>query len=75
MRHISEHNGQHNRVTAVLEAGVFSFNVSLNTTLGELASRLVDLGERHREALLSIGIAKSRDATGYRGSEKSPARH
>jgi hypothetical protein len=58
MRHISEHDGRQNRVTAVLEAGILSFDIPITTTLEELAGRLVHLGERHREALLSVEITK-----------------
>jgi hypothetical protein len=58
MRHISEHDGRQHRVTAVLEAGILSFDVPITTTLDELAGRLVELGERHRQALLSVEITK-----------------
>ena len=58
MRHISEHDGRQNRVTAVLEAGILSFDIPITTTLEELAGRLVDLGERYREALVSVEITK-----------------
>jgi hypothetical protein len=59
MRHISEQDGRQNRVTAVLESGIFSFDIPMSTTLGELAGRLVHLGERYREALLSVEITKT----------------
>ena len=58
MPHLSNYDGRQNRVTAVLEAGVLSFDIPITTTLEELAGRLVHLGERHREALLSVGITK-----------------
>ena len=63
MRHISAHDGRQNHVTAVLEAGILSFEISITATLEELAGRLVHLGERHREALLSVEITKNRDTT------------
>ena len=65
MRHISEHDGRQNRVTAVLEAGILSFDISITTTFEELAGRLVRLGERHRETLRSVEITKNRDSTGH----------
>jgi len=60
MRHLSNYDGRQNRVTAVLEAGILSFDISTTATLEELAGRLVRLGERHREALLSVEITKKK---------------
>jgi hypothetical protein len=62
MRDISDHDGRQNRVTAVWEARILSFDISITTTLEELAGRLVRLGERHREALLGVEITKTKDA-------------
>jgi hypothetical protein len=56
MPHLSNYDGRQNRVTAVLEAGILSFDISTTSTLEELAGRLVHLGERHHEALLSVEI-------------------
>jgi hypothetical protein len=67
MEHISDHGGRQNRVTAVLEAGILTFDISITTTLEELAGRLGHLGERHRETLRSVEITKNwgRDAAGH----------
>ena len=48
------------QVVAAFEAGVFSFDISDASTLGDLATRLADLGERHGEALTAVQITKTR---------------
>jgi hypothetical protein len=46
------------RVTAVFEAGAFSFEVSEGATLEQLARRLAHLGRRHGEALTAVQVTK-----------------
>lgn len=58
MPHLSGHDVRQNRVTAVLEARVLSFDISSSTTLWELARRLRRFGQWHHEALLSVEITK-----------------
>jgi hypothetical protein len=58
MHRISHQDRFKNRVTAVFEAGAFSFDVSEGATLGQLARRLAHLGRRHGEALTAVQVTK-----------------
>jgi len=49
------------RVTAVFEAGSFSFEMPDRATIAELARRLTDLGEQHAEALTAVVITAKTD--------------
>jgi len=48
-----------NRVMALFEASLELFELPRAATLGDLADRLVELSERHGEALIRIDVRMS----------------
>lgn len=65
MQRIFYQDRSKNRVTAVFEAGAFSFEMSESATLQQLARRLAHLGRRHGEALTAVQVTKGWKRPGH----------
>ncbi len=49
----------HNHVTAVFEAGTYSFAMPRRATFAQLAGRLARLGEQHGQVLTAVQVMKA----------------